>query len=278
MDLKKIKKVGIIGVGLMGGSLALALKKSFKNFEIIGHARSNKTLRRLRKAKVLDRIERSDKKIAKEADILILATPVGIITNLLKKLAPYLKKGAIVFDLGSTKEEVEKVAKSNLSKGVSFVGCHPFCGSEQAGVEKAKKDLYLGSLCFITSTNDASYLVEKIWKKIGSRVIRVNPCVHDNITSLISHLPHLICFSLVGAIPDKYLKFSSSGFADLTRIASSSGDLWADIFLSNKNQLLKHIDRYNEINNKFKDAIIKEDKKELKKLIKKANKKRAKVL
>jgi prephenate dehydrogenase len=278
MDLKKIKKVGIIGVGLMGGSLAVALRKSFKNFKVIGHARSDKTLRRLRKAKVLDRIERSDKKIAKEADILILATPVGIITNLLKKLAPYLKKGAIVFDLGSTKEEIEKVAKNNLSKGVSFVGCHPFCGSEKAGVEKAKEDLYQGSLCFITSTNKASYLIEKIWKRIGSRVVRISPCAHDNITSFISHLPHLICFSLVGAIPDKYLKFSSSGFADLTRIASSSGDLWADIFLSNKNQLLKHINKYNEISNKFKDAIIKEDKKELKRLIKKANKKRAKVL
>jgi prephenate dehydrogenase len=278
MRLKQVNKIGIIGVGLMGGSLALALKKNFNNFEIIGHARSDKTFRRLRKAKVLDRIERSDKKIAKEADILILAAPVGIIIDLLKRLAPHLKKGAIVFDLGSTKKEIEKTAKSNLSKEVSFVGCHPFCGSEETGVEKAKEDLYQGSLCFITSTNNASCLVEKIWKKIGSRVVRISPRVHDNITSLISHLPHLICFSLVAAIPDKYLKFSSSGFADLTRIASSSEDLWVDIFLSNKNRLLKHIDKYNEISNKFKNAIVKEDEKELKRLIKKANKKRAKVL
>ncbi|MFO8052616.1 MAG: prephenate dehydrogenase dimerization domain-containing protein, partial [Candidatus Omnitrophota bacterium] len=135
-----------------------------------------------------------------------------------------------------------------------------------------------GARCFITSTNKASYLVEKIWKKIGSRVIRVTPCAHDNITCLISHLPHFICFSLVGAIPDKYLEFSSSGFADLTRIASSSGDLWADIFLSNKSKMLKYIDRYNDFSNELKDSIIKEDKKRLKKLMKKANKKRKKIL
>ncbi|MFO8053527.1 MAG: prephenate dehydrogenase, partial [Candidatus Omnitrophota bacterium] len=205
MKLKEVKKIGIIGVGFMGGSLALALKKSFASCEIVGHARSDKSFRRLKKAKVLDRIERSDEKIANQVDILILATPVGIIVNLLKKLAPHLKKETIVFDLGSTKEKIEKVAKESLPKGVSFVGCHPFCGSEKGGVEKAKEDLYQGARCFITSTNKASYLVEKIWKKIGSRVIRVTPCAHDNITCLISHLPHFICFSLVGAIPDKYL-------------------------------------------------------------------------
>lgn len=278
MDLKKIKKVGIIGVGFMGGSLALALKKSFSNFEIIGHARSDKAFKRLKRAKVVDRIERSDKKIAKEADILILATPVGIIVDFLKRMGSYLKKGAIVFDLGSTKEEIEKVAKKNLPKEVSFVGCHPFCGSEKRGAEKAKQNLYQGAICFITSSNKASYLVEKIWKKVGSRVVRVGPKTHDNITCLTSHLPHFICFSLINAIPDNYLEFSSSGFADLTRVASSSGDLWADIFLTNKSKILKHIDKYNQISNKLKDSIIKEDKKKLKLLIKKANKKRNKIL
>ncbi|MCF7874292.1 MAG: prephenate dehydrogenase [Candidatus Omnitrophica bacterium] len=277
MELKKIKKVGIIGVGFMGGSLALALKKSFSNFEIIGHARSDKAFRRLKKVKVLDRIERSGKKIAKEADILILATPVGVIIDFLKRAGSCLKKGSIVFDLGSTKEEIEKVAKKKLPKGVSFVGCHPFCGSEKEGVEEAREDLYRGSLCFITSANRSSYLVERIWKKVGSKVVRTTPAGHDRIVGFVSHLPHLICFSLTNAIPAKYLEFSSSGFRDLTRIASSSSDLWADIFLTNAAKMLKDIDKYNESLNEFRDLIVKRDRQKLKRLIKKANKRRGKL-
>ncbi|MCF7870736.1 MAG: prephenate dehydrogenase [Candidatus Omnitrophica bacterium] len=277
MELKNIKKVGIIGVGFMGGSLALALKKSFSNFEIIGHARSDKAFRRLKKAKVLDRIERSDKRIAKESDILILATPVSVIINLLKRINPFLKKGAIVFDLGSTKEEIEKAAEKNLPKEVSFVGCHPFCGSEKKGVEEARGSLYQGSLCFITSTNKSSYLVERIWKKIGSKVVRATPAGHDRVVCFVSHLPHLACFSLINTIPAKYLEFSSSGFRDLTRIASSSSGLWTDIFLTNAAKIIENIDKHKKHLNEFRDLIAKGDRQKLKKLIKKANKRRDKL-
>lgn len=278
MNLENIKKVGIIGVGFMGGSLALALKKSFNNFEIIGHVRSDKTFRRLRKAKVLDRIERSDKKIAQEADILILATPVGIIIDLLKKLAPHLKKGAIVIDLGSSKEKIEKIAKSNLSKKVYFVGCHPFCGSEKKGVARAREDLYQDSICFITSKNKATPLVSKIWKKIGAIVIQVNSKAHDKITCFLSHLPHLICFSLLNTVPNNYLNFSSSGFRDFTRIGSSSDSLWTDIFLTNKEEILKSINKTKKEIDKFTKAIKTEDRKKIKILINKANRKRNKIL
>ncbi len=277
MNFKKIKKVGVIGVGFMGGSLALALKKNFNNFEIIGHARSSRSFKRLKKAGVVDKIERSEKEIAAQADLLILATPVSAIVNLLKKLGPCLKEGAVVIDLGSTKEKIEKTAKMSFSKGAFFVGCHPLCGSEKKGVEAAKKGLYERSLCFITSNNKAAPLVEKIWKKIGAKVIKVNPKTHDKITCFISHLPHLISFSLINAVPDRYLEFSSSGFRDFTRIASSPDNLWADIFLTNKNEILDNIDKYNKLTEKFKELIEKEDKQGLQNLIKKANKKRNKI-
>lgn len=278
MDLKGNKKIGIIGVGFMGGSLALALKKKFKDFEVIGYARNKQSLTRLKKAKILDKIEKSYQEIANQADILILATPVGVIIDLLKKIGPYLREGAIVIDLGSTKGEIEKSAKRYLPKKVYFVGCHPFCGSEKKGVEQAREGLYQKSLCFITSKNKATALISKMWEKIGSRVVQVSPKAHDQITCLVSHLPHLICFSLLNMISDNYLKFSSSGFYDLTRIGSSADGLWADIFLTNKEKLLNNIDKYNQEIENFKAAIKKEDKKKLKVLIKKANQKRSKMI
>ncbi|MCF7916909.1 MAG: prephenate dehydrogenase, partial [Candidatus Omnitrophica bacterium] len=212
------------------------------------------------------------------ADILILATPVGVIVDLLKKIGPDLKEGAIVVDLGSTKEVIEKSAKKYLPEKVYFVGCHPFCGSEKKGVEQAREDLYQKSICFITSKNKATALISKMWEKIGSRVVEVSPGAHDQITCLISHLPHLICFSLLNLVSDNYLKFSSSGFSDLTRIGSSSGDLWADIFLTNKEKLLKNINKYNQEIDKFKEAIKKNNRKKIKALIKKANQKRSQII
>lgn len=274
MKLKEIKKVGIIGVGFMGGSLALALKKEFKNIEIIGFARSSESFKRLKKFKALDRVEKNEQVIASESDILILAAPVGVIADNLKKLGSFLKKGAVVFDLGSTKEKLEKTARKFIPGHASFVGCHPFCGSEQNGVEQAKASLYRDSFCFITSSNKASLLVEKIWKRLGSRVVRISPEEHDKLACAVSHLPHLIAFSLVNFTTDKHLAFSSSGFKDLTRIASSSGNLWADIFLANKEKMLEAIDRYVQVLIGVKQEIEKENKKKLKALIRKANQKR----
>ncbi len=277
MDLKEVKTVGIVGVGFMGGSLALALKDKYKNIEIIGYARSEKSFKRLKRFRGLDKVEKNLAEIAGQADILILATPVGVITDYLKELGAFLKSGAVIFDLGSTKEEISKAAWGFLPKKVSFVGCHPFCGSEKSGVEEARNNLYQDSLCFITSKNKASFLVERIWKRIGARVVRIRPAEHDKLLALISHFPHLICFSLVDMVPNKHLEFSSSGFRDLTRIASSSSDLWADIFLANKNKMLAAIDKHGEVLNRFRFAIEKKDKEKLKNLIKKANRKRNKI-
>ncbi len=277
MSLENIKKIGIIGVGFMGGSLALALKENYKRIEIIGYARSQASFERLKKEKIVDRIEKSKKKIAAESDILILATPVEVIIKHLKEISPFLKKGAIVVDIGSTKEQIQKQARALLPKKVFFVGCHPFCGSEKKGVEQSRGDLYQNSLCFITSENKASFVIEKMWKKIGSKVVRISPAVHDKIACTVSHLPHLICFALVNVVPDKYLDLSSSGFKDLTRIASSSDKLWVDIFLTNKDKILSSLDQYNKALIKFRNAIEGNDKQKLKKLINKANQKRNRI-
>ncbi len=278
MDLKKVRKIGIIGVGLMGGSLALALKSKYKDIEIIGYARSQKSFQNLRRIGVVDRIERCPKKIARQADILVLASPVGAIVDYLKKLSAFCKKGAVIFDLGSVKKEIEEAAKKYLPKDVAFVGCHPFCGSEKTGAKNAKPSLYRNSICFITSKNSASFMVGKIWERLGSRVIRISPAVHDELVCAVSHLPHLSCFSLVNGVPDKYLEFTSSGFKDFTRIASSSDKLWSDIFLSNKDKLIKAVDEQIMIFSQFRQAIKKNDRQKIQSLIKKANRKRNKIL
>lgn len=257
----------------MAGSLALDLKKRYKNFEITGYARK-RSLTKLKKFKALDKVETCLKKVASQSDILILGAPVKVIAGQLKKISPLLQKEAIVFDLGSTKSEIEKIAAKFLPREVYFVGCHPFCGSEKKGVEKAIAGLYRGAVCFITSANRASFVVEKIWHSVGAKVVRLSPKAHDEIACVVSHFPHLACFSLVNQVDNRHLKFSSSGFKDLTRIAASPAQVWSDIFLTNKANLLQAINKHRRILNYFETAIKENNQGKLNKLIKKANQKR----
>lgn len=278
MELKKVKTIGIIGVGFMGGSLALDLRRKFKNIKIIGYARSQASFRKLKSFSALDRVERDQREVAAQSDILVLAAPVKVIIDQIRELGGFLKEKAVVFDLGSSKKDIEAAAKKFIPKSASFVGCHPFCGSEETGFKKARPGLYRNSFCFITSSNKASFLVEKIWEKLGSKVIRLSPAAHDSLTCSISHFPHLLCFSLTYAVPDKYLKFSSSGFRDLTRIASSSDKLWSDIFLTNKGPMLEAIDKHIKILARYRKLIEENDKQKLQSLIKQANQKRSKII
>lgn len=273
--MQLVKKIAIIGVGFMGGSLSLALKKKFPSMSIWGYARSKKSYNKLKKLKILDRVERDLRKVVEEADIVVLALPVEAIISYLMRIAPFLKKGAIVFDLGSSKKLIETEATRYLSKDVSFVGCHPLCGSEKSGAEFSCKHLYQGALCLITSSpkNKGVKTVKRLWEKLGSRVLFISPDLHDKILSCVSHVPHFVSFSLTHLVPDNYLKFSPSSFKDLTRISGSPPWVWADIFLSNRNNILKDLKRFTEILRKF-ECILKEgDKKKIIALIEKANKK-----
>lgn len=278
MELKEVKTIGIVGVGFMGGSLALALKEKFKNIRIIGYARSQRSFEQLKEFRGLDKVEKSLAEVAGQADVLALAAPVNAINDYLEKIEPFLKPKAVVFDLGSTKKETERVAAKFLSRKVFFVGCHPFCGSEKSGFKEARPDLYQGALCFVTSDNEASLVVEKIWRGVGSRIVRISPEEHDKIVCAVSHFPHLACFSLLNTVSSPDLKFSSSGFKDLTRIASSPAALWTDIFLTNKDKIITAISQYSLELEKFRQAIESGDKKKLEKLIREANQKREKLI
>ena len=267
----KFKKISIIGVGFMGGSLALALKKSYTNSCIWGYARSKKSFKKLKKLKITDVVSSDLKELVSNSDIVILAMPVLTIIDYFKKIAPFLKKGAIVIDLGSTKKLIEKEAKKHLPRYVHFVGSHPLCGSNKGGPENAIKNLYKDSVCIITSRNNSVKLVATLWKRLGAKVCTMDAALHDRILSYVSHLPHVISYSLSLSVPSKFMPFASRSFSDITRISLSPPDSWADIFLSNKKHITNNIDEYIRILELFKDLIKSGDRKSIVKLIKKIN-------
>lgn len=278
--MKNIKKVGILGVGFMGGSLALALKKKFPDACVWGYARNDNSYRRLKKLGILDKVARDLKTVVNDADIVVLALPVREIVNYFRKIVPFLKKGSVVIDLGSSKETIEIQVRKYLPKDIDFVGCHPLCGSEKSGAGFSRHDLYKRALCVITSSPNkvATKKVKRFWEKLGSKVIFLSATEHDKIISSMSHLPHLVSFSFIESIPDHYLKFATRSFKDLTRIAESPAKVWADIFISNKNNILRDLKRLNKTLARFQVLLSKSDSKEIIRLIERVNLKRKNIL
>lgn len=277
MEKSKIRlfnKVAIVGVGLIGGSIALAIKKKQLANEVIGVSRHKKTLLKALKNRAIDKGSK-DLNIIKEADLVILATPVSTILNLAPMISKIIRPDCIVSDVGSTKQRIV----SKLGKIFPhYVGSHPLAGSEKRGIANAHPDIFKGSLCILTPTKNtnskAQEKIKKLWCQLGAKVFFLTPTTHDKILSFVSHLPHVIAFSLIKIIPKKYLGFASTGLKDSTRIAASDSELWLDIFLSNRKNMLKTIDLFQENLLRIKSAIHKKDKKLLSKILKEAKRKR----
>lgn len=273
--MKSIKKIAIIGVGFMGGSLALAVKKNFPGIFVAGYARSNASYKKISKLSILNKVEKDLGKAVCGSDIVVLAAPVYSIVEYLKKIAPFLKKGAIIIDLGSTKELIEKKAFEYLPKNTYFVGCHPLCGSDKSGAQFSTPNLYKGAVCLISPAKNKKALqtIKSLWMHLGCKVILVNAKTHDKILSSVSHLVHVISFSLTGFVPKAYLKFSATSLRDLTRISNSPAGVWADILISNKKNITRDAERFIKVLEKFKELIKKEKKEDILKLLNNINKK-----
>lgn len=270
----KFKKVAIVGVGLIGGSIALAIKKNRLADEVVGVCRSKATLLMARRLKVVDSCSR-DFGIIKGSDLVILATPVGTIMDSAKAVSRLINRDCIVTDVGSTKYEIV----SRLGKVFPyFVGSHPMAGSEKRGVANARADIFKDSLCILTPTRNTKLSglrrVRRLWGILGSRVIVVNPSLHDKILSFVSHLPHLLAFCLIDIIPVEFLKFGSSGLKDTTRIASSEAEVWKDIFISNRQATLKAIGIFQKRLSAIKGVLQKKDLRSLDAVLVRAKKKR----
>jgi len=268
------KKAVIIGTGLIGGSIGFEMRKRRLAGEIVGMSRHKKNALLAKKKSSIDRLALGLDEV-KDADLIILATPVEAIIETGKKIASLVNKNCLVIDVGSTKEKIV-TELSALIPG--FIGCHPLAGSEKKGALNLEEGLFHGSVCVITpAPKTPKNLLNKaksLWKKLGSRVAILSPGEHDRILSLTSHLPHALAFSLIAAVPEKFLSFSSGGLKDSTRIAASDPDLWSEIFLSNRDNLLAAFSSFQNKFNALKLALAKRNKKSLVKILKTAGKKR----
>jgi len=254
--MAKIKKISIIGVGFMGASLALAIRARFRSVSVWGYARSKRSFDNLKKLKVVDNVSQDLEAVVSDADLIIIATPVFSVVDYFKKIKSFLRKGSIVIDLGSTKSLIEKGAKKYLPKEVAFVGVHPLCGGNKNGPQVANENLYKKSICVISSPKSKSTkTIETFWKNLGAKVVYRTSLAHDIALSYVSHLPHLVAFSLTDIALKEHVKLAPASFLELTRFSSSSPEVWAEIFLSNKKNILKCIREYTKSMKSFEGLI-----------------------
>jgi prephenate dehydrogenase len=249
-----LDKVVIFGVGLIGGSFALALKQAGAAREIVGMGRSQQALARALELGIVDSIDASVAEAMQGASLVLVAAPVAQTEAILASLLPYLEEGTIVTDAGSTKSDVVAAARSALGARVGqFVPGHPIAGRESNGPDAAIADLYRGKKTVITPLPENSAAdVERVaaaWAACGAIVHRLTPAEHDKVFAAVSHLPHLLAFALVDDIANKphaglLFQYAASGFRDFTRIAASSPEMWRDITLANRDALLGELDAY----------------------------------
>jgi prephenate dehydrogenase len=264
-----LKKLVIFGVGLIGGSVALALKKTKTPVTIVGVGRSAESLQAALDLGVID-ADTSDVATAiKDADLVLIAAPVAQTPAILNAIKPHLNASTVITDAGSTKGDVLQCAKDILGEQFNqFVGGHPIAGAEKSGVSAATADLYMNKNVVLTPTAEtaaeAIALVKTLWQACGASVSEMTAATHDGIFAAVSHLPHLLAFALVDDIAsrpnaEQLFGFAASGFRDFTRIAGSHPEMWRDISLANRTALLNELDAYQQELSKLQRLLKAED-------------------
>jgi prephenate dehydrogenase len=248
------QKMVVAGVGLIGGSLALDMRRRGLVQEIIGYGRTEGNLKVARRKRIIDSYFLKEAEIPADTDFLMLGTPVQTIVPLTAMFLPRLKRGCIVSDVGSVKGDIVRGMEKLLPAGIHFVGAHPIAGSEQWGAEAARENLFMGRLCILTPTRKTNRAalkkMEQLWRSVGSYVEIINANQHDRILGVVSHLPHMAAFALVNALDQTELdgvdlkRFCAGGFKDITRIASSRPELWRDICLLNRRAVSRSLNTY----------------------------------
>jgi prephenate dehydrogenase len=249
--------------------------------EIHGAGRSRETLEQAIKLGVVDHIGRGSAHAVEHADLVVLATPVGTFESIVREIAPHLKKGAILTDVGSVKGGLVGAIEGLLPAGVHYVPGHPIAGREKHGVGAASEDLFRGTKCIITPTEktDAKALeaVTALWTAAGMNVVIMEPEQHDHIFAAVSHLPHAAAYAMVSTVAefsagaDNYTTFSGAGFRDFTRIAASSPEMWRDICLLNGKNIVEMIEQYQFALNRIKKAVKHNDGQRLEALFRSAS-------
>jgi cyclohexadieny/prephenate dehydrogenase len=265
MSKPMFERVAILGLGLLGSSLAHAVRRGGLATHIAGYARSPETRTRSRELGFCDEVCETAEEAARGADLIVLAAPVGAFAALAERIAPVLSPGAIVTDVGSVKSAVVRDVGPHIPDNVHFVPGHPIAGTEQSGPDAGFAELFDGRWCILTplgaAEDDISHVadraeVEKLaqfWRGCGSDVDFMDPHHHDLVLAITSHLPHLIAYNIVGTAADletvtqsDVIKYSAGGFRDFTRIAASDPTMWRDIFLNNREAVLEMLGRFAE--------------------------------
>lgn len=253
-DSPEFGKVVIFGVGLIGGSFALALKAAGVVGEVVGFGRSLGTLTQALNLGIIDRVGANPGQEVADADLVLIASPVGQMSEIMVRIAPYLGPETIVTDGGSTKSDVVAAARAAFGERIGqFVPAHPIAGAENSGAAAARADLYCGRKVVLTPLPENSVLnvarARSAWEWCGAQIFELTPAEHDRVFAAVSHLPHLLSFALVHDLAvrenrELFFSFAASGFRDFTRIAASHPEMWRDISLANREALLEELDRY----------------------------------
>jgi prephenate dehydrogenase len=242
-------RVTILGVGLIGASFALGMKKYKLCNHLIGHGRKIENLQRAKDIGIIDAFEPDPAKACSGSDLVLFATPVGSFTEIAERIRLSFKKGTLVTDVGSVKGRLVYDMEALMPEGAYFIGGHPIAGSNYSGIDAATAEIFRGAKCILTPTEktnvNALERLNHVWKTFGCTVELIDPDEHDRIYAMVSHLPHLLAYAIVNTVADvdsSYLKFVGQGFMGTTRIALSSPELWRDICILNQDNLLKFIE------------------------------------
>ena len=259
------EQLGLIGCGLMGGSFALALKRAGLVKRVVGYSKSPHTTERARQLGVIDAGVSSAMMAVSGADIVLLAVPVSATESTLRAIRPLLGPDTLIMDVGSTKCDVVDAARCMLGDKVgTFVPCHPITGKEVSGVDHADSDLYVGRQVILTPLEETLTTqlnkAEAVWTALGSHVVQMSPQMHDATYAAVSHLPHLLAFAFMNSIAgqengQKYMSLAGPGFRDFTRIAASDSQMWRDILIANREELLLQSKKFQEALQSF-DKLI----------------------
>jgi len=260
-----IDKLAVVGVGLIGGSLALALKEAGAVGHVVGIGRGLPNLETALRLGVVDSYTQDLAEGVADADVIFLATPVRAIGAVAERAMPHLKAGAIITDGGSVKQAVIDAIKPHLRDDIQFVPGHPIAGTENSGAEAAFATLYRDRRCILTPTVntacEALDRIQRMWQIVGSQVVIMDVEKHDRVLAAISHLPHMVAYALVNAVGsyDRYneniLEYSAGGFRDFTRIASSDPTMWRDIAMTNREALIEMMEQFETFFAELKEDI-----------------------
>ncbi|MCZ8141350.1 MAG: prephenate/arogenate dehydrogenase family protein [Acetobacteraceae bacterium] len=257
----------LVGIGLIGSSIArVAQKRGDIAKTIVVTTRRPETLQRVRELGLADVVEADAARAVEGCDGVIFCIPVGAYAEAMRHIAPHLAAGAVLTDVGSTKGSVVRDLSPLLPAGVHLVPAHPMAGTEHSGPDAGFPELFEGRYCIVTPLPDsdpaAVEKVKELWRRCGSMIETMDPVTHDKVVAIVSHLPHLIAFTICGTADDlaeetkeAVLKFAASGFRDFTRIAASDVDMWRDVFLNNREAVLEMLSRFSEDAHAFGRAI-----------------------